>query len=450
MGRLFGTDGVRGKANEALTAELALSLSVAAAHVLAETGEFAGHTPVALVGRDPRASGEFLEAAVVAGLASAGVNVVRLGVVPTPAVAYLTGSYGADLGVMLSASHNPMPDNGIKFFARGGAKLDDVLEDAIESRMDEAWARPTGAGVGRVSVDESLVESYVAHLVNSVGAPVSLEGLKVVIDCANGAAFLAGPAALEAQGAEVIRIHATPDGININDNCGSTHMDSLRSAVLEHSADIGIALDGDADRCLAVDATGRIVDGDQILAVLALALAESGRLTGGTVVATVMSNLGFLHAMRAAGITVDQTKVGDRYVLESMRSGGFALGGEQSGHVIMHEHATTGDGVLTALHLMSRMARTGQTLAELTSVMTRLPQVLINVPGVDKSRADSDPVLTAAVGEAEAELGDMGRVLLRPSGTEALVRVMVEAESYEAANTVAHRLADVVRTSLAL
>ena len=450
MGRLFGTDGVRGKANEDLTAELALDLSVAAAHVLAETGEFKGHTPFAVVGRDPRASGEFLEAAVVAGLASAGVNVIRLGVVPTPGVAFLTADSGADLGVMLSASHNPMPDNGIKFFARGGNKLDDDVENTIESRLREAWARPTGAGVGRVTEDGSRVEDYISHLVNSLSRPVSLEGIKVVIDCANGAAYVAGPAALEAQGAEVVRIHAVPDGININDNCGSTHMDSLRAAVIAEQADLGIALDGDADRCLAVDAAGRIVDGDQILAILALSLREAGRLKNDTVVATVMSNLGFVQAMQAAGITVEQTRVGDRYVLEAMKAGGFSLGGEQSGHVVMTEHATTGDGVLTALHLMSRMASTGKSLADLAAVMQPLPQVLINVPGVDKSRADTDAKLLAAVAAAESDLGQSGRVLLRPSGTESLVRVMVEAETLETANDVAHRLADVVKSSLAL
>ncbi len=450
MGRLFGTDGVRGKANEALTAELALDLAVAAAHVLAETGEFRGHAPVAVVGRDPRASGEFLEAAVVAGLASAGVNVIRLGIVPTPGVAFLTADSGADLGVMLSASHNPMPDNGIKFFARGGNKLDDHLENAIEARMGEVWARPTGAGVGRVTVDEHRVEDYISHLVNSLGRPVSLEGVKVVVDCANGAGYVAAPAAFEAQGAEVIRIHATPDGININENCGSTHMDSLRSAVLAERADIGIALDGDADRCLAVDAEGRIVDGDQILAILALSMHEAGRLKNDTVVATVMSNLGFVQAMQAAGVTVEQTRVGDRYVLEAMRSGGFSLGGEQSGHVVLSEHATTGDGVLTALQLMSRMAETQASLAELAAVMHRLPQVLINVPGVDKSRADTDETLLAAVAAAESDLGRSGRVLLRPSGTESLVRVMVEAQTFEAANDVAHRLADVVKASLSL
>ena len=455
MGRLFGTDGVRGRANDELTAELALGLSVAAAAVLAETGAFGDHRPVALVGRDPRASGEFLEAAVVAGLASAGVDVVRLGVLPTPGVAFLTGATFADLGVMISASHNPMPDNGIKFFARGGAKLGDELEDAIEVRMtaarlNGASPRPTGADVGRVRDDPALVEHYIAHLVSSLGGPVSIEGIKVVVDCANGAAYIAAPAAFEAQGAEVIRIHATPDGININDNCGSTHMDSLRSAVVEHHADIGIALDGDADRCLAVDADGMVVDGDQILAILALALRDAGRLKNDTVVATVMSNLGFVQAMRDNGIRVEQTKVGDRYVLEAMHDGPFSLGGEQSGHVVMMEHATTGDGVLTALHLMSIMANTGETLAKLAAVMTRMPQVLINVPGVDKARADSHPDLTRAIAEAEQELGDSGRVLLRPSGTESLVRVMVEAKTFEAANDVAYRLADAVRSHLAL
>jgi phosphoglucosamine mutase len=455
MGRLFGTDGVRGRANDALTAELALGLSVAAAAVLAESGDFGDRRPVALVGRDPRASGEFLEAAVVAGLASAGVDVVRLGVLPTPGVAYLTRSTSADLGVMISASHNPMPDNGIKFFARGGAKLADDIEDAIEARMvaaktNGAVSRPTGADVGRIRDDPALVEHYIAHLVSSLGGPVSLEGVRVVVDCANGAAYVAAPAAFEAQGAEVVRIHATPDGININENCGSTHMDSLRSAVLEHGADLGIALDGDADRCLAVDDRGRLVDGDQILAILALGLRDAGRLKNDTVVATVMSNLGFVQAMQAHDIRVEQTRVGDRYVLEAMHEGCFSLGGEQSGHVIMMEHATTGDGVLTGLHLMSTMVTTGKSLAELAAVMTRLPQVLVNVPGVDKARAASDPELSRAVAEAELELGDNGRVLLRPSGTESLVRVMVEATTFEAANDVAYRLADAVRSHLAL
>jgi len=448
MAKLFGTDGVRGLANGLLTAELALDLSVSAAHVLAERGTFSGHRPFAVVGRDTRISGQFLEAAVVAGLASAGVDVLLLGEIPTPGVAYLTGSLGADLGVMLSASHNAMPDNGIKFLSRGGVKLDDVIEEAIEQRMREPWERPTGGDVGRVGVHESAIAEYAAHLDSTITQ--RLDGLKVVLDCAHGAASVAGPTALREAGAEVIAICAEPDGLNINAGCGSTHLDVLQAAVLEHGADVGFALDGDADRCLAVDANGVIVDGDQILAILALALREQGRLAADTVVATVMSNLGFVQAMTAAGITVEQTAVGDRYVLEAMKASAHTLGGEQSGHVIMSEHATTGDGILTALQVLDRMATTGSTLAELAGVMTRLPQVLVNVPGVDKARTHADEALAAAVAEAEAELGATGRVLLRPSGTEALVRVMVEAATAEQAQLVADRLADVVRERLSL
>ena len=450
MPRLFGTDGVRGLANSDLTAELALDLAVAAAHVLGEAGVFAGHRPRAVVGRDPRASGEFLEAAVVAGLASAGVDVVRLGVLPTPAVAHLTAATGADLGVMLSASHNPMPDNGIKFFARGGVKLDDAIEDAIEARMREDWQRPTGSGVGRVLEHdaEAGFETYVDHLVRC--APNRFDGLKIVVDCANGAASRTAPEALRRLGAEVITHAAEPDGLNINDGCGSTHMDGLRRAVVGHGADLGIALDGDADRCLAVDASGELVDGDQILAVLALAMRDAGRLTGDTVVATVMSNLGFVQAMVREKVAVEQTKVGDRYVLEAMKAGGFALGGEQSGHVVLSEHATTGDGTLTAVQLLARLAETGKSLQDLAAVMTRLPQVLVNVKNVDKTRADSDPAVQAAVADVTARLGAAGRVLLRPSGTEPLVRVMVEAESGATAQQVADELAAVVADSLAL
>jgi phosphoglucosamine mutase len=446
--RLFGTDGVRGLANVDLTAELALDLSVAAAHVLGEAGAFEGHRPRAVVGRDPRASGEFLEAAVVAGLASAGVDVVRLGVLPTPAVAHLTGSSGADLGVMLSASHNPMPDNGIKFLARGGIKLDDLIEDAIEARMGEQWQRPTGAAVGRVLDDGAGFETYVSHLVRA--APNRFDGLKVVVDCANGAASLTAPEALRRLGAEVVTCASSPDGLNINLDCGSTHMDNLCREVVGHGADLGIALDGDADRCLAVDATGDLVDGDQILAILALAMRDSGRLANDTVVATVMSNLGFVQAMVRERIAVEQTKVGDRYVLEAMKAGGHQLGGEQSGHVILSDHATTGDGTLTAIMLLARVAQTGKSLQDLASVMTRLPQTLVNVPNVDKSRAGTDPDVQAAVAAATARLGNTGRVLLRPSGTEPLVRVMVEAESSDMAAAVAADLAEVVRSSLKL
>ncbi|MFI5730494.1 phosphoglucosamine mutase [Kribbella sp. NPDC051587] len=448
MGRLFGTDGVRGLANVDLTAELALDLSVAAAHVLGEAGAFEGHRPRAVVGRDPRASGEFLEAAVVAGLASAGVDVFKLGVLPTPAVAYLTGSTGADLGVMLSASHNAMPDNGIKFLARGGIKLDDKIEDAIEVRVGEEWQRPTGAAVGRVLDDGQGFETYVSHLVRS--APNRFDGVKVVIDCANGAASGTAPEALRRLGAEVITYAAAPDGLNINLNCGSTHLEGLQREVIGHRADLGIALDGDADRCLAVDANGDLVDGDQILAILALAMRDSGRLSNDTVVATVMSNLGFVQAMVRERIAVEQTKVGDRYVLEAMKAGGHKLGGEQSGHVILSDHATTGDGTLTAVMLLARIAQTGKSLADLAGVMTRLPQVLVNVKNVDKARAGTDSAVQAAVAEATARLGDTGRVLLRPSGTEPLVRVMVEAESSDLADEIAHSLADVVATSLKL
>ncbi len=448
MTRLFGTDGVRGLANGHLTAELALDLSVAAAHVLGDRGEFEGHRPLAVVGRDTRISGQFLEAAVVAGLASAGVDVLLLGVLPTPGVAYLTGVLGADLGVMLSASHNPMPDNGIKFLARGGVKLDDAAEHAIERRMGDHWERPVGSAVGTVSAYPTGLDEYAAHLVRTIEHP--LAGIRVVIDCAEGAAWEAGPKAIADAGADVTAIHAQPDGLNINDGCGSTHLGPLQRAVLKDGADVGFALDGDADRCLAVDHEGNIVDGDQLLAILALSLRDSGHLVRNTVVATVMSNLGFVQAMKANGVGVRQTKVGDRYVLEAMRVSGYSLGGEQSGHVILSEHATTGDGVLTALQVLERMATTGQSLAKLASVMTRLPQVLVNVPDVDKARADDDAVLAAAVAEEESELGDTGRVLLRPSGTEPLVRVMVEAATADQARAVAERLAEVVRRQLSL
>jgi phosphoglucosamine mutase len=448
VGRIFGTDGVRGLANRDLTAELAVDLAVAAAHILGEVGAFADQRPTAVVARDPRASGEFLEAAVVAGLASAGVDVHRLGVVPTPGAAYLTSFLSADMGVMISASHNAMPDNGIKFLARGGLKLDDDLELLIEDRLEEPWDRPTGADVGRIGDSHAGVGAYVKHLVDS--SPRRLEGLTVVLDCANGAAYEVGPTVFEQLGAKVIAIHAEPDGLNINLNCGSTHLESLQKAVVECGADAGFAFDGDADRCLAVDASGAVVDGDHILAILSVAARDAGRLVEDTVVATVMSNLGFVKALTAQGITVIQTAVGDRYVLEAMRTGGFNMGGEQSGHVIMGDYATTGDGVLTAVHLAARIAETGMPLSELASVMTRLPQVLINVSDVDKARAETDATLQGEIAIAAARLGDSGRILLRQSGTEPLVRVMVEAPTHDEASEVAQHLADVVRATLAL
>jgi phosphoglucosamine mutase len=439
MRRLFGTDGVRGLANgELLTPELAVAVSASAARVLAAGAE----RPVVLVGRDPRASGEMLEAAVVAGLASAGADAVRLGVLPTPALAYLVAELGADLGVMISASHNAMPDNGLKLFAAGGHKLPDALELEIEQGLTWSGTRPTGAAVGRVRDLPDAVERYVAHLVSAT--PRSLAGLRVVVDCAHGAASEAAPAAYAKAGADVVALHAAPDGLNINDGVGSTHMDALRAAVVREGADLGIAHDGDADRCLAVDATGRIVDGDQIMAVLALAMRESGELVSDTLVATVMSNLGLRLAMTEAGITLRTTAVGDRYVLEDLREHGFSLGGEQSGHVVLPRYATTGDGLLTALRLMARVAETGRSLADLASVVTVLPQVLQNVRVADKEAVARSAAVAEAVAQAEAELGSTGRVLLRPSGTEQLVRVMVEAPTEAEAERVATRLCEVV------
>jgi len=437
---LFGTDGVRGLANKDLTAELALDLAVAAAHVLGEAGAFAGHRPKAIVGQDSRASGEFLEAAVIAGLASAGVDVYRVGVLPTPAIAHLVAESGADLGVMISASHNPMPDNGIKFFSKGGGKLDDAVEALIEARLNEPWVRPTGRDVGRVIVDESAAQRYLYHLLNSLSH--SLTGLTVVVDCANGASSDVAPEAYARAGAKVIAISAEPNGWNINDNCGSTHLENLIAQVKAQGADIGIGHDGDADRCLAVDAQGNVIDGDFIMAILATHMKVS------TVVGTVMSNLGFVKAMASNGITVEKTAVGDRYVLENMIANNHVLGGEQSGHIILRKFANTGDGLLTALHLMQVMAVTGKPLHELAQVMKRFPQVLINVKDIDKSQLDSSTAISQAIAASEATLGESGRVLVRASGTESLVRVMVEAESEPQAQEIASQLAEIVRSEL--
>jgi phosphoglucosamine mutase len=449
VGRLFGTDGVRGVAGSELSARLALDLAVAAAQVLAPAGD---RRPVAVVGRDPRTSGEFLEAAVVAGLASSGVDVLRLGVLPTPGVAYLTKALDADFGVVLSASHNPARDNGIKFFARGGRKLPDQVENQIEARLGQPGPVPPH-GFGRAIEAEAEQEKYLDFLVASLGsgpipAQPPLAGLRVVVDCAHGAAYAIAPEALRRAGAEVIAIGVEPDGDNINSGCGSTHLDTVASVVRSQAADVGIAHDGDADRCLAVDADGQVIDGDQILAVLATELKQEGRLAGDTVVVTVMSNLGFRLAMDDAGIAVVETPVGDRYVLEAMLAGQHTLGGEQSGHIILADYATTGDGVLTALHLLAVLARRGVSLAEAAKVMTRYPQVLINVPG-DKERAATSPELAAAVQEAEQTLGTSGRILVRPSGTEPIIRVMVEAVDTAEADRIAHQVADTIRRALA-
>ncbi|VEG52070.1 phosphoglucosamine mutase [Mycolicibacterium aurum] len=441
MARLFGTDGVRGVANTELTPELAMALGAAAARRLGRTGE--ARRRVAVVGRDPRASGEMLEAAVIAGIASEGVDTLRAGVMPTPAVAYLTNAYDADFGVMISASHNPMPDNGIKIFGPGGHKLDDATEDRIEELVHQGpGTRPTGGAIGRSIAAEDALERYLRHV--GKAATTRLDALTVVVDCAHGAASVAAPRAYRAAGANVIPIHADPDGLNINDGCGSTHMQALRSAVVSYGADIGLAHDGDADRCLAVDAQGRIIDGDAIMVVLALAMHETGELASDTLVATVMSNLGLHIAMKSAGIEVRTTAVGDRYVLEELRAGRYSLGGEQSGHLVLPAFGTTGDGIVTGLRLMSRMAQTRRTLADLAAPMRTLPQVLINVEVTDKATVADAQSVRDAVARAEEELGDTGRILLRPSGTEQLVRVMVEAADEDTARQLAVRVAESV------
>ncbi len=453
MPRLFGTDGVRGLANVDLTVELALGLAQSAALVLgkgrvADGRRASGRRPMAVIARDPRISGEFLSSAVAAGLASSGVDVFDAGVIPTPGLAYLVDDFGADLGVMISASHNAAPDNGIKIFARAGTKLPDEVEDRIEAALGEPKLAPAGKEVGRIRRFADAEDRYIVHLLSTL--PNRLDGVHVVLDCANGAAAGVSPQVFTDAGARVTVIGADPDGLNINDGVGSTHLDNLAKAVLEHGADVGIAHDGDADRCLAVDNLGNHIDGDQIMAILALAMANRGALVERTLVATVMSNLGLWRAMAEHNIEMRETAVGDRYVLEALSEHGLSLGGEQSGHLIMTEFATTGDGILTGLHLVAEMARTGKSLTELAGVMTVFPQVLVNVRGVNHRGLAADVTIAAAVTEAEAALGNSGRVLLRPSGTEPMVRVMVEAKDQATADRVAHELADIVRERLTL
>jgi phosphoglucosamine mutase len=419
-----------------------MDLATAAAGILASHD---GTRPVAVIGRDPRASGDFLEAAVVAGLASSGVDVLRLGIIPTPGVAYLTQALNADFGVVLSASHNPAQDNGIKFFGRGGVKLPDEIEDEIAARL--GGSSPHTGGFGRVTDAQPKQELYLDHLLASLRDASPLAGLRVVVDCAHGAAFSIAPRALRRAGAEVITIGAAPDGDNINSGCGSTALGALTAAVIEHGADAGLAFDGDADRCLAVDADGNPMDGDQILTLLATDLKDAGQLDFDTFVVTVMSNLGFRMAMRESGIGVVETPVGDKHVYAAMRDGGYVLGGEQSGHIIQMRHATTGDGLLTGLHLLAAVNRRGVPMATAAKMMTKYPQVLVNVRG-DKSRAMAAPELAAAVTVAEDELSDTGRVLLRPSGTEPAIRVMVEAADEGQAERVAAELADAVRAAM--
>jgi len=443
---LFGTDGVRGVANKDLTAELAVDLAIAAAHILGEIGAFAGHRPKAIVGQDSRASGDFLEAAVVAGLTSAGVDVYRVGVLPTPAISFLVKESGADLGVMISASHNPMPDNGIKFFARGGDKLADSVEAQIEAHLGEPWDRPTGKDVGRIIVDDSAKDKYLTHLLKTIN--IDLDGLKVVVDCANGAASYVAPIAYEKAGAVVTAISATPTGWNINENCGSTHLENLIAEVKKSGADLGIAHDGDADRCLLIDNKGEVIDGDYILMILASALKADNKLNKKTVVGTVMSNLGFVNAMESDGIAVVKTAVGDRYVLENMLVNNYSLGGEQSGHVILREFSNTGDGLLTALQVMQVLAKSKKSLSELASKMQKYPQVLINVKDVKKEKLAASNKISDYIAEQEKSLGSNGRILVRASGTESLIRVMVEAKEMQTAQKIADSIAELVRSEL--
>jgi len=441
MGRLFGTDGVRGSANKDLTPELVFSLGKSASLVIAK--QHGKGRASAVVGRDPRASGEMLEAALIAGLATVGVDVLKVGVLPTPAIAYLTQYYKADLGVVLSASHNVFSDNGVKFFSKDGKKLPDEVEDEIEKNLETKVPHPTGSEVGRVKEMADAYEAYLSHLLETVETG-ALKGLKVVVDCANGAASDVAPDLYQRAGAEVIAIHNAPNGININDNCGSTHMGSLIERVKKEKADLGIAHDGDADRCLAVDELGNIIDGDHILALLAKDFKNSKQLTAETVVSTVMANLGFKLAMKNESISIIETQVGDRYVLEAMEEKNYILGGEQSGHVIMRNYSTTGDGLLTALQLMNVVATEKKSLSSISQIVKKYPQILINVSDVDKSKINNDK-LQEAVKKAELSLNQKGRVLLRPSGTESLIRVMVEAETQDIAEKIAKELAEVVK-----
>ena len=448
MSRLFGTDGVRGLAGVDVTADLALNLAQAAAKVLGRTAREQSRKPLAIVARDPRISGEFISAAVAAGLASSGVDVLDAGVIPTPAAAYLVADRGADFGVMVSASHNPAADNGIKFFAAGGRKLPDDIENEIESALGEPHLTPTGEQVGSIHRFADAEDRYVVHLLGTLDT--RLDGLHIVLDCAHGAASGISPEVFTDAGAKVTAIGNDPDGLNINHGVGSTHLQPLIDAVKAEGAHLGIAHDGDADRCLAVDANGEIVDGDHIMAILALSMSRRGKLKHNTLVTTVMSNLGLRLAMADNGIDIVETGVGDRYVLEVINADGYTLGGEQSGHVIMSDYATTGDGILTGLHIAAELNRTGKSLAELKQCMKVYPQVLVNVKDVDRAKAAADEVIASAVAQAEIALGGQGRVLVRPSGTEPLVRVMVEAADHDTAQQLADDIAAVVKERISL
>jgi len=445
MGKYFGTDGVRGVANRELTPELAYKIGRCGGYVLA--GKAA--RPKVVIGMDTRISGPMLEAALTAGLLSIGADVIRLGVVTTPAVAYLTRLLGADAGVMISASHNPVEDNGIKFFGADGYKLSDETELEIERLIDaerDELPRPEGGGIGMVTTDAEAKYRYLEYLKTTVKH--SFQGLRIVMDCAHGAAYELAPRIFRELGAEVIAVGAEPDGLNINDGVGSTHPEHLIAQVKAHGADLGLSYDGDADRLIAVDETGAEVDGDYILLICGEAMRKAGRLSRDTIVTTVMANIGFFKAAEALGLQTARTAVGDRYVMEEMRRGGFNLGGEQSGHVIFLDYNTTGDGILTSLQLVDTLIASGKKLSELKTIMRKYPQVLVNVRVADKSRFKGNEAIAKAVAAAEAELGDSGRVLVRPSGTESLIRVM--AEGPDEAEVAAHveRIAAVVKAEL--
>ncbi|WP_150273234.1 phosphoglucosamine mutase [Paenibacillus tepidiphilus] len=445
MGKYFGTDGVRGVANRELTAEMAYSIGRCGGYVLAGNVE----KPKVVIGMDTRISGPLLESALVAGMLSIGAEVIRLGVVTTPAVAYITRLLKADAGVMISASHNPVEDNGIKFFGGDGFKLTDETELEIEKLMDaekDDLPRPVGAGLGTVKVDDAAKYAYLEYLKTTIGQ--SFEGLKIVLDCAHGAAYELAPRLFQELGAEVIAIGAEPDGLNINDGYGSTHPETLRAEVLRHGADLGLAFDGDADRLIAIDENGDEVDGDFILLICGEAMNRAGKLKDGTVVSTVMSNIGFYKAAEKLSLNTAKTAVGDRYVMEEMRRGGFNLGGEQSGHVIFLDYNTTGDGILTAIQLVDTMKASGKKLSELKSMMTKYPQVLVNVRVQDKTNYPNNPAIEAAISDVEAKLGDNGRVLVRPSGTEPLIRVMAEGPDKDELDAYVGQIVEVVQQQL--
>ena len=448
MGTLFGTDGVRGVANDELTVDLAYRLGQAGAYILTKEKK---HKPTILIGRDTRLSGEMLTAAMIAGICSVGANAISIGVVPTPAVAYLTREYEADAGVVISASHNPVEYNGIKFFNNLGYKLSDALEEEIEaivSTQCESIELPTGTEIGRVRYRNESIYDYIRYAKRQVKH--RFEGLKVVIDCANGASYVSAPEALRELGAEVVIIHNEPDGTNINKACGSTHMEDLKAYVIQVGADIGFAFDGDADRCLAVDEHGRLVDGDQLMAICGNYMKEKGILKKDAIVGTVMSNLGFTLMGQEQGINIIQTQVGDRYVLERMLAEGYNIGGEQSGHIIFLDENTTGDGLLTALHVLEVMKDTEKKLSELASIMNVLPQVLVNasVTTEKKYAYQNDPAIVEAIKELEEKFAGEGRVLIRPSGTEPLVRVMIEGKNKAELQRDANALASLIEERL--